>query len=227
MSEWVYLLQTNNQKHPLLLKQILKYFPNLSEQQIKQFEMLKQLYVEWNDKINVISRKDTENLYERHVLHSLSIAKFIEFKPTTNIIDIGTGGGFPGIPLAIIFPQCHFHLVDSIGKKIMVATEISRAINLTNTTLSHINAKDIKQKYDFAVSRAVMNAPDLIKISRRLINRNNKNHFPNGLICLKGGNLEEEIKNIRDTYYIKDLSDYFEEPFFETKKILYVSLTKP
>ena len=209
------------------MKQILKYFPNLSEQQIKQFEMLKQLYVEWNDKINVISRKDTENLYERHVLHSLSIAKFIEFKPTTNIIDIGTGGGFPGIPLAIIFPQCHFHLVDSIGKKIMVATEISRTINLTNTTLSHINAKDIKQKYDFAVSRAVMNAPDLIKISRRLINRNNKNHFPNGLICLKGGNLEEEIKNIRDTYYIKDLSDYFEEPFFETKKILYVSLTKP
>lgn len=206
------------------MNQILKYFPELSAEQIKQFEMLQQLYTDWNSKINVISRKDIDSLYEHHVLHSLGIAKYTRFQPGTKIMDIGTGGGFPGIPLAILFPECQFHLIDSIGKKIRVATEVANAIGLTNTTLSHKNAIEEKARYDFVVSRAVMNAPQLIKLIAKNVSQTQRNAIPNGLICLKGGDLTEELAGLKKWHELTNLSDYFEEPFFETKKLLYVPL---
>lgn len=186
--------------------------------------MLQELYNDWNSKINVISRKDMDSLYEHHVLHSLGIAKYIGFKPQTRILDIGTGGGFPGIPLAIVFPDCQFHLIDSIGKKIRVATEVANAIGLKNVKLTHENAKDEHQRYDFVVSRAVMNAPDLVKLIHKNIAQKDQNGIPNGLICLKGGDLTEELRTLKRWHETTSLSDYFCEPFFETKKILYIPL---
>lgn len=206
------------------MEQILKYFPNLNSTQIKQLNSLNDLYREWNAKINVISRKDMDALYEHHVLHSLSIAKYINFKPTTKIIDVGTGGGFPGIPLAILFPECEFKLVDSIGKKIRVATEVANSIGLKNVTFAHENVKEEKGKFDFVVSRAVMNAPELIRLITKNISTKNINAVPNGLICLKGGDLATELKPLKKWYELTDISEYFQEPFFETKKILYVPL---
>ena len=205
---------------------ILKYFPDLSQKQKEQFEALYELYADWNSKINVISRKDIVNLYEHHVLHSLGIAKVIHFKPGTQIMDLGTGGGFPGIPLAIMFPETTFHLVDSIGKKVRVATEIAQAIGLTNVTTRHCRAEEEKQLFDFVVSRAVMPLTDLLKIIRKNIKTEQQNALPNGLICLKGGELENEILPVKHKTVIYDLKDEFTEPFFETKKVVYVTINK-
>lgn len=203
---------------------ILKYFPNLTETQKQQFAALYDLYTDWNSKINVISRKDITNLYEHHVLHSLGIAKIIQFRPGTEIMDLGTGGGFPGIPLAILFPNTHFHLVDSIGKKVKVATEIAQAIGLKNVTTRHCRAEEEKQQFDFVVSRAVMPLTDLLKIIRKNIRKEQHNALPNGLICLKGGELDREVMPVKHQTLIYDLKDYFEEEFFETKKVVYVTI---
>lgn len=203
---------------------IKKYFPNLTEHQREQFDALYDLYTDWNAKINVISRKDITNLYEHHVLHSLGIAKYTNFAPHTRVMDLGTGGGFPGIPLAILFPEVSFHLVDSIGKKIRVATEVSRAIGLNNVTLRHCRAEEEKQKFDFVVSRAVMPLADLLKIIRKNISPTGRNALPNGLICLKGGELEKETLPVRHKVDLFDLRTVFEEDFFETKKVVYVSV---
>lgn len=203
---------------------ILKYFPNLSEVQQQQFAALYDLYTDWNSKINVISRKDITNLYEHHVLHSLGIAKVMQFCPETAVMDLGTGGGFPGIPLAILFPETHFHLVDSIGKKVKVATEIANAIGLKNVTTRHCRAEEEKQLFDFVVSRAVMPLTDLLKIIRKNIKKEQHNALPNGLICLKGGELEREVMPVKHQTLMYDLKDYFEEEFFETKKVVYVTI---
>ncbi len=203
---------------------ILKYFPNLSEVQQQQFAALYDLYTDWNSKINVISRKDITNLYEHHVLHSLGIAKVMQFRPETTVMDLGTGGGFPGIPLAILFPETHFHLVDSIGKKVKVATEIANAIGLKNVTTRHCRAEEEKQLFDFVVSRAVMPLTDLLKIIRKNIKKKQHNALPNGLICLKGGELEREVMPVKHQTLMYDLKDYFEEEFFETKKVVYVTI---
>lgn len=202
---------------------LLKYFPELDEKQKEQFAALGELYTDWNAKINVISRKDISNLYEHHVLHSLGIAKVIHFSPETKIMDLGTGGGFPGIPLAIFFPEVKFHLVDSIGKKVRVASEVANSIGLKNVTFSHARAEEIKDMYDFVVSRAVMPLTDLMKIIRKNFSTHQQNALPNGLICLKGGELEHETMPFRNKTTMWNLSDYFDEDFFETKKVVYVA----
>ena len=203
---------------------ISKYFPHLSPKQKEQFEQLDGLYREWNAKINVISRKDIDNLYPHHVLHSLGIAKVITFRPGTTLLDIGTGGGFPGIPLAILFPKCKFKLVDSIGKKIKVAQAVADAIGLDNVVIEHRNVVEEKQKYDFVVSRAVMNASDLVKLVRKNVHHDQHNSLPNGLICLKGGDVAEELAPFAKCSEVWNLSDFFEEEFFETKKVTYITL---
>lgn len=203
---------------------ITKYFPHLTDKQKDQFAQLDELYHEWNAKINVISRKDIDNLYEHHVLHSLGIAEVISFKPDTMIMDLGTGGGFPGIPLAILFPDCQFHLIDSIGKKIKVCTEVAQGIGLTNVTFRHCRAEEESGKFDFVVSRAVMPLPELVKIVRKNIRKEQHNALPNGLFCLKGGELETEIAPMRHRVLVTPLSDYFNEEYFDTKKVVYVTL---
>ncbi len=201
---------------------ILKYFPRLTDRQKSQFEALYDLYADWNSKINVISRKDIGNLYEHHVLHSLAIARLIHFQPGTRVMDLGTGGGFPGIPLAIMFPDCQFHLVDSIGKKIKVATEVASAVGLENVTLCHERAEEEKGLFDFVVSRAVMPLADLLKIVRKNISKAQKNAYPNGLICLKGGELQHEVMPFKKQAEVIALNDWFEEEYFTTKKVVYV-----
>ena len=203
---------------------INKYFPNITNEQRERFAQLDSLYRDWNSKINVISRKDIDNLYEHHILHSLGIARLLSFKPGTRVMDLGTGGGFPGIPLAIMFPEVHFHLVDSIGKKIRVCDEVRTALGLTNVTTAWTRAENVKDKYDFVVSRAVMPLTDLVRLIRKNIAKDSHNAMPNGLICLKGGELQHEVMPMKSHTLITDLSDYFEEEFFETKKIVYVSL---
>lgn len=203
---------------------INKYFPHITEEQRQRFAALDALYRDWNSKINVISRKDIDNLYEHHILHSLGIAQIINFKPGTCVMDLGTGGGFPGIPLAIMFPEVHFHLVDSIGKKIRVCDEVRTALGLTNVTTEWTRAENLKDKYDFVVSRAVMPLADLVKLVRKNIATKTQNAMPNGLICLKGGELANEVLPMKAHTLITSLSDYFEEEFFETKKVVYVSL---
>lgn len=201
-----------------------KYFPNITAEQHERFAALKELYEDWNAKINVISRKDIGNLYEHHVLHSLGIAKVINFKPGTKVMDLGCGGGFPGIPLAILFPETEFHLVDSIGKKIRVCNEVIAGTGLTNVTTRHCRAEEEKGMFDFVVSRAVMPLADLVKLCRKNIAKTQQNALPNGLICLKGGELEHETLPFKKSLMMTDLKDYFKEEFFETKKVVYLGI---
>lgn len=203
---------------------IKSYFPGLSETQTTQFAALYDLYTDWNAKINVISRKDIENLYLHHVLHSLGITKMLKFKEGSTVMDIGTGGGFPGVPLAILFPEIQFHLVDSIGKKIKVGQAVAEAIGLKNITFRHCRAEEEKQLFDFVVSRAVMPLSDLVKIARKNIKKQQQNALPNGLICLKGGELAHEILPFRNQAVSLELGNYFKEDFFQTKKVVYVPL---
>lgn len=203
---------------------IQKYFPHLTELQVEQFTQLEALYNDWNAKINVISRKDIQNLYEHHVLHSLGIAKVAGFKDGTTIMDLGTGGGFPGIPLAILFPNVLFHLVDSIGKKVKVAQEVAQAIGLKNVKFSHARAEEIKDKYDFVVTRAVMPMADLMKVARKNIKHEQHNAVPNGIIALKGGELNSEIASMKNISTVWELSDFFEEEYFKTKKVVHVTV---
>lgn len=208
------------------MKEILNYFPKLSERQIRQLESLQDLYTDWNTKINVISRKDIGNLYEHHVLHSLGIAKVIQFREGTRVMDLGTGGGFPGIPLAILFPEVQFLLLDSIGKKIRVASEVAKSIDLKNVTLLHARAEEEKGLFDFVVSRAVMPLPDLVKICKKNISPYQQNSLPNGLICLKGGEVGKEIEPFKHEAITWELKDYFAEEYFETKKVVFVPIHK-
>jgi 16S rRNA (guanine527-N7)-methyltransferase len=201
---------------------IQKYFTNLTAEQISRFDQLYELYSHWNAQINVISRKDIDELYERHILHSLGIAKFCSFKPGENILDVGTGGGFPGIPLAILFPETNFHLVDSIGKKIKVVVEVAEALGLKNVKASHSRAEQINEKFDFVVSRAVTKLADFYPWVQGKFNKNSKNAIANGILYLKGGDLEEEIKESKLKAELYPLSDYFEEEFFETKFVVYI-----
>ena len=203
---------------------ILKYFPQLTDVQQRQFAALDALYHEWNAKINVISRKDIDNIYEHHVLHSLAIARMLHFRPGTQILDFGTGGGFPGIPLAILFPECQFKLIDGTGKKIHVAQEVASAIGLTNCTPVHLRGEEEKGKYDFVVSRAVMPLPDLVKIVRKNIAREQRNALPNGLIVLKGGDVQGETAPFRRIVQVNELSDWFSEEWFREKHCIYVPL---
>ena len=206
------------------MESILTYFPSLAPIQIKQFEALFDLYSDWNAKINVISRKDIQNLYVHHVLHSLSIAKFIKFTPGTMILDVGTGGGFPGIPLAIFFPELKFVMIDSIGKKIKVVNEVAQALSLQNVEAIHRRVQDETRKYDFVVSRAVMPLGELEKLVRNNISSTHQNALPNGLICLKGGDLTAELKPYKKIVDVITLTDYFSEEFFETKKLVYLPI---
>lgn len=202
---------------------IEKYFTELTDKQKQQIEQLDALYRDWNAKINVISRKDIDNLYEHHVLHSMAIAKAINFRPGTEILDFGCGGGFPGVPLAILFPDCKFKLIDGTGKKIKVATEVANAIGLENLKAEHLRGEVEKGKYDFVVSRAVMQLPDLMKIIKKNFKKTNQNALPNGLLCLKGGNLEEELKQYRNVAEITPLSTFFDEEWFaQDKQLVYV-----
>ena len=203
---------------------IQKYFPYLTELQVEQFAQLEALYNDWNAKINVISRKDIQNLYEHHVLHSLGIAKVVNFKDGTTVMDLGTGGGFPGIPLAILFPNTQFHLVDSIGKKVKVANEVATAIGLKNVKLSHARAEEIKEQYDFVVTRAVMPMVELMKVARKNIKREQHNAVPNGIIALKSGELAGEIASMKNICTVWELSDFFEEEYFKTKKVVHVTI---
>ena len=201
---------------------IKKYFPELTKRQQEQFEALDALYHDWNAKINVISRKDIDQLYEHHVLHSLAIAKTIRFRPGTRILDFGTGGGFPGIPLAILFPDCEFKLIDGTGKKIRVAQEVSQAVGLTNCHPEHLRGEDERGQYHFVVSRAVMPLPDLVKIVRKNIAKPQLNALPNGILCLKGGNLQAETQPFRNIVETTDISTFFAEEWFRDKYVIYL-----
>ncbi len=207
----------------MMIKQIKKYFPNLTDQQTQQFEAMMALYPEWNEKINVISRKDIENLEESHLLHSLAIAKFLNFSPGSRVLDFGTGGGLPGLPLAVMFPEVNFHLIDRVGKKLKVASDIAEKIGLTNVTFQHGDSGECHEKFDFVVSRAVMPQPELVKLSRKNVAKEQRNAVPNGVIALKGGDLQAELKGMQNSEII-DISNYFDEEFFKTKKIVYTPL---
>jgi len=203
---------------------IKKYFPHLSEHQLQQFSQLKELYHFWNEQINVISRKDMDQFYERHVLHSLALAKIIEFKDGTSFLDVGTGGGFPGIPLAILFPKCTFHLVDSIGKKIKVVQEVALSLELNNIKASHIRAENIRERYDFVISRAVTAMPTFLQWVNNKIKKKQQNALPNGILYLKGGDLTEEMAPVKNYFETHLISEFFNEEFFETKKVVYVQV---
>ena len=204
------------------MNEILRLFPTLSSQQVSQYEALYDLYTSWNAKINVISRKDIEHLYEHHVLHSLAIAKALRFKPGTEILDLGTGGGFPGIPLAIMFPECRFKLIDGTGKKIRVACEVVKAVGLENCFPEQLRGEEEKGHFDFVVSRAVMPLPDLMKIVRKNISRKQNNAMLNGVFVLKGGNVEGEIQPFRKVAEVTPLTTWFSEPWFKGKHLIYV-----
>ena len=206
------------------MEQILQYFPELNDVQRGQMAQLLTLYPEWNAKINVISRKDIDNLEVNHILHSLGLVKFVKFTPGTRVMDLGTGGGFPAIPLAVYYPEVSFHLVDRIGKKLKVAQDIAEQIGLPNVTFQHGDVKEVKGKFDFVVSRAVMPLEDMVPLVRRLIDSEDRNSVPNGLLCLKGGDLSGEVNKFRNKVLIDDLSNYFKEEFFKTKKVVYLPL---
>ena len=203
---------------------IYRYFPNLTDVQLQQFAALGELYRDWNTKINVISRKDIDQLYEHHVLHSLAIAKIINFRPGTSILDFGTGGGFPGVPLSILFPECKFKLIDGTGKKIRVAQEVCDAIGLKNCAPTHLRGEDEKDKYDFIVSRAVMPLPDLVKLMRKNISKTSSNALPNGVLCLKGGNLQAELQPYHKIVEPTEISQFFKEEWFKEKFVIYLPL---
>jgi 16S rRNA (guanine527-N7)-methyltransferase len=207
-----------------MMEILTKYFPGLTDRQLDQLSRLGSLYEQWNSQINVISRKDIEQLYERHVLHSLAIAKVIQFKPQTTILDVGTGGGFPGIPLAIFFPETSFTLIDSIGKKIKVVAEVASALNLGNVTAGHIRVEDVKQKFDFVVSRAVTAFPRFVSMVQTKVASQSNNDLPNGILYLKGGDFEEEIEPFRKQIQVYELQSFFQEEFFETKRLIHMSL---
>ncbi len=201
---------------------IASYFPGLSHKQLQQLEQLEEVYQDWNAKINVISRKDMEHFYVHHVLHSLGIAKVIQFQPGTKVLDIGTGGGFPGIPLAILFPETHFHLVDSIGKKITVVKEVAKALKLTNVEAQQARAESLVRKYDFVVSRAVTRMIQFYPWVKGKIKKEDINDYPNGILYLKGGDVDEEMEETGKSYVCYHLEDYFKEEFFQTKKVIYM-----
>ena len=204
-----------------MIEHILKYFPSLSDTQKEQFRLMTELYPQWNEKINVISRKDIANVEVNHILHSLAIAKFINFKPGSRVLDFGSGGGLPGLPLAVMFPEVHFHLIDRIGKKMKVAREISEALGLKNVTVKHGDAGECHDKFDFVVSRAVTSQTDLVKLAKRNISTSQRNGLPNGVITLKGGDIQAEIFPLRTKTEVVDIKNYFKEDFFDTKKIVY------
>ena len=206
------------------MEQILKYFPHLTEQQRQQLAALDALYRDWNAKINVISRKDIDNLYEHHVLHSMAIGKALRFKPTTTVLDFGTGGGFPGIPLAILFPDVKFKLIDGTGKKIRVATEVAQAIGLNNVVAEHLRGEEEKGKFDFVVTRAVMPLPDLVKIVKKNISTTQRNAMPNGVFALKGGDIQAEIQPFKRIAEVEEIANWFEEEWFKEKHLIYVPL---
>lgn len=203
---------------------ILKYFPDLTIEQQSQFDALHDLYKEWNDKINVISRKDIDNLYTNHILHSLGIAKVMPFKPGASVLDVGTGGGFPGIPLAILFPETNFHLVDSIGKKITVVNEVAKGAGIKNVTGEWTRAEQVKGKYDFIISRAVTRIKEFYGWVNQKVKETSVHDLDNGILYLKGGDLDEELSELKRMHSLYNLSDYFTEEFFETKKVVYVPL---
>ena len=203
---------------------IYQYFPSLNDTQLQQFAALGELYRDWNTKINVISRKDIDQLYEHHVLHSLAIAKVINFRPGTRILDFGTGGGFPGVPLSILFPECQFKLIDGTGKKIRVAQEVCNVIGLKNCAPTHLRGEDEKDKYDFIVSRAVMPLPDLVKLMRKNISKTSTNALPNGVLCLKGGNLQAELQPYHKIVETTEILQFFSEEWFKEKYVIYLPL---
>ena len=203
---------------------ILRYFPNLTDRQKSQFAQLQPLYADWNEKVNVISRKDIDNLYVNHVLHSLSIARLVTFVDGTRLMDVGTGGGFPGIPLAILFPNCQFYLVDSIGKKIAVVKAVAEALGLTNVTAEQIRVEQVKSQFDFVLSRAVTRFDAFYNMTRKCVQAGGKNSIANGILYLKGGDFDEELQRINRKTTIYNISDFFDEPFFETKKIIHLEM---
>lgn len=203
---------------------IEKYFPRLTDRQREQFDIMLREYPEWNSKINVISRKDIDNLEVNHLLHSLAIAKFVKFASGSRVLDLGCGGGLPGLPLAVMFPEVHFHLIDRTGKKIHVAQEVAKACGLENVSFQHGDVAECKEKFDFVVSRAVMPQADLIKLCRKNVDKEQRNPLPNGLITLKGGELGNELKGMTSRSEVADIEKYFGEPFFKTKKIVYTTI---
>ena len=205
---------------------ILKYFPNLTPEQIARFEKMDRIYRDWNGKINLISRKDIDSLYEKHILHSLAIAKIIDFRPGTKILDVGTGGGFPGIPLAILFPDSQFVLIDSIGKKIKVVQAVAEELELKNVTAIHGRAEDVKEEFDFVISRAVTSFPVFVGLVKKNITRKSINALPNGIIYLKGGDFQDELKDFKRNVEVTEIANFFNEPFFETKKVVYLPVNK-
>lgn len=207
-----------------MIEHILKYFPTLSALQISQFQTMAVLYPEWNGKINVVSRKDIDNIEVNHILHSLAIAKFIRFQDGSAILDLGSGGGLPGLPLAVVFPEVRFHLIDRVGKKIRVAKEISDALGLKNVSFQHGDSGECHEKFDFVVSRAVMPQPDLVKLVSRNVSHEQRNALPNGVISLKGGDLNAELQSLKQRTEIVEINNYFDEPFFDTKKIVYTTV---
>lgn len=208
------------------MEQILKYFPHLTPEQISCFEKMGPLYKEWNEKINVISRKDIDSLYEKHILHALAIAKIITFRDGTKILDVGTGGGFPGIPLAILFPTSRFTLIDSIGKKIKIVQSVADALELKNVSAIHTRVQEVKSEFDFVISRAVTAFPEFVGLVKKNIARKPQNSLPNGIIYLKGGDFEEETSSFKNIIEVTNISDYFSEPYFETKKVIYLPISR-